>query len=112
MKNLTWTYKKFVNSTATNDDCHLAVDECERVWFVRTSFGLRIYDPSGVEIANWNMHLNSSNGIYDILLFPNYILLVTHYQLKKIVHNFVKKEYLINKSNILKEISQKIFNQS
>ena len=55
------------------------------MWFVKTQFGLRIYDAFGVPIANWDMGLSSSNGIYDILLLPNYVLLVTYQQGQKIV---------------------------
>lgn len=75
-----------MNQTATGDGSFLAVDECERVWFINTAFGLRIYDPSGVQIAIWNMSLNASNYIYDFVLLSNYIVLVSHVSGKKIVH--------------------------
>ena len=52
---------------------------------MKTQFGLRVYDPFGVPIANWDMGLSSSNVIYDILLLPNYVLLVTYQQGQKIV---------------------------
>lgn len=84
-ENSTWTNKIFVNSTPTGDGSHIAVDECERVWFINTSFGLRIYNSSGVEVASWNMSLPSSDTIYDLLLLPNYVLLVTYIQQQKIV---------------------------
>lgn len=84
-ENLTWTSNIFVNSTATTAGSHIAVDECERVWFVNTQFGLRIYNSFGVEIANWNMSLSSTNTIYDILLLPNYVLLITYRESKKIL---------------------------
>ena len=48
-------------------------------------FGLRIYDASGTMIAEWDMGLSGSNWIYDILLLPNYVLLVSYWQGKKIV---------------------------
>ena len=36
-------------------------------------------------IAEWDMGLSGSNWIYDILLLPNYVLLVSYWQGKKIV---------------------------
>lgn len=83
--NFTWTYKILVNTTATGDGSFLEVDECGRIWFINTQFGLRIYDSSGVEIANWNMNLGSSNTIYDIVFLPNYILYVSYVQDQRIV---------------------------
>jgi len=68
----------------TGAGAHIATDECDRVWFVNTQFGLRIYDSTGLEIGNWNMSLNSSYIIYDILILPNYVLLISHEQQKKI----------------------------
>jgi hypothetical protein len=64
---------------------HLTTDKCGRVWFINTAFGLHIYDSTGVEIGTWNMSLNSSDQIYDILLLPNYIVLISHYETSKVV---------------------------
>ena len=61
------------------------MDDYGRVWFVNVNFGLRIYDPSGVRIAEWDMGLNSPNWIYDILLLPDYAVLVTFWHGKEIV---------------------------
>ena len=61
------------------------MDDCGRVWFVNVEFGLRIYNAAGSQIANWNMNLNASNTIYDILLLPDYVLLVTYKEQKQIV---------------------------
>lgn len=85
MQNSTWTSNLFVNYTVTGSGSFIAVDDCERVWFVNTAFGLRIYNSFGIEIANWNMSASSGDGIYDLLLLPNYILLISHYQQKKVV---------------------------
>jgi hypothetical protein len=85
-ENLTWNYRLFVNRSLTGDGSHIAVDECGRVWFVTTTFGLRIYDSSGVEVDSWDMGLNVTDWIYDILLLPNYILAVSLYQQQRIVH--------------------------
>ncbi|CAF1302279.1 unnamed protein product [Adineta steineri] len=84
-ENSMWNQKIFVNYTITTAGSHIAVDDCERVWFINTQFGLRIYDSSGTEISNWNMSLSSTNTIYDILLLPNYVLLITHVEHMKIV---------------------------
>ena len=61
------------------------MDECGRIWYVIGTFGLRIYDPSGIGIANWNMSLGASNRIYDILLLPNYILIISLQNAQQIV---------------------------
>ena len=85
-ENSTWKFTPVVSlATGGGDGSHIAVDECGRVWFVNVAFGLRIYDPSGVKIAEWDMGLSSSNWIYDILLLPNYVLLVTYFHGQKIV---------------------------
>ena len=84
--NKTWNYKLLVNYTDLNGGAHMAVDECGRVWLVNPGFGLRIYDSAGSLLAEWNMGGNPSNWIYDILLLPNYVMMVTYWQGKKIVH--------------------------
>jgi len=84
-ENSVWTSNLFVGSTPTSAGAFLAVDDCGRVWFVNTVFGLRIYDSSGIEIANWNMSASSSDSIYDILILPNYVLLISHWQNQKVV---------------------------
>ena len=50
------------------------------------NFGLRIYDTVGVQLASWNMSANSTNTLFDILLLPNYVMMVTYREGKKIVH--------------------------
>jgi predicted alternative tryptophan synthase beta-subunit len=69
----------------TGNGSHLTTDACNRVWYINTSFGVRIYDSTGVEIGTWNMSLSSSDQIYDILLLSNYIVLISHYQKGKVV---------------------------
>ena len=49
------------------------------------AFGLRIFDTDGSLLASWNMGGSTSNYIYDILLLPNYVMIVTYCQGKKIV---------------------------
>ena len=83
-ENSSWTARSFVTVTAGTSGSHLAVDDCGRVWFIIIDFGLRIYDSSGVEIANWNMATGSSN-LYDLLLLPNYVLLLTLRQAQQLV---------------------------
>ena len=61
------------------------MDECGRIWYIIGGFGLRIYGPSGVEIANWNMGLGEWDQIYDILLLPNYILIISFLNTQRIV---------------------------
>ncbi len=75
-ENLIGTHKIFVNYAATCSGSHITVDECGRIRFINILFYLRSYDLSNVEITNWNVSLNLTNWIYDIL-FPNYVLLVT-----------------------------------
>ena len=60
------------------------MDDCGRVWFIITDFGLRIYDSSGVEIGSWNV-ATASNVLYDLVLLPDYVLLVTMKQSQKLV---------------------------
>ena len=83
-ENTTWTPRTFANVSTGASGSHLAVDDCGRVWFIITDFGLRIYDPSGVEIANWNL-ATSAIVLYDLLLLPNYILLLTMKQTQQLV---------------------------
>lgn len=84
-ENSTWTRNSFVNQSVTGDGSFLAVDDCKRVWFTNTAFGLRIYDSSGIEIGNWNMSLNKTNTMYDFVILPNYIVLVSHVSRQRIV---------------------------
>ena len=84
-ENSTWKYSLFVNRSDPNGGSHIAVDDCGRVWFVNIAFGLRIFDASGVKIAEWDMGLNSANCIYDILLLPDYAVLVSFWDGQKIV---------------------------
>ena len=85
-ENATWNYKLLVNNTDPDGGSHIAVDECGRVWFLNPAFGLRIYDTGGALLASWNMGGSTSDYIYDILLLPNYVMIVTYWQGKKIVH--------------------------
>ena len=84
-QNNAWDCQSFVNATGSGSGSHLTVDECGRIWYIIGSFGLRIYDLSGMEIANWNMSLGASNQIYDILLLPNYVLLLSGQQAQQII---------------------------
>ena len=84
--NATWNYKFLVNSSDPNAGGHIAVDECDRVWFLNACFGLRIYNSTGSLLAEWDMGGNSSNWIYDFLLLPNYVIMATYRQGKRIVH--------------------------
>ena len=83
LANSTWTGDWFVNYTKPGDGSFVEVDDCGRVWFINTKFGLYIYDSSGVEIASWNM--SSSGNMYDLLLLPNYIIFVSYYNKNKII---------------------------
>ena len=83
-ENSKWTSRTFANVSTGGSGSHLAVDECGRVWFITSDFGLRIYDPSGVEIANWNLSTGAI-FLYDLLLLPNYVLLLTMRQAQQLV---------------------------
>lgn len=63
-----------MNNAASGSGSHLFVDDCGRIWFALTTFGIRIYDPNGVEIANWNL---TSSVLFDILILPDYVVFVT-----------------------------------
>ena len=84
--NATWNYKLLANNTDTKGGSNIATDECGRVWFMNSAFGLRIYNTTGSLLASWNMGGNATYYVYDILLLPNYVMMVTHWQGKKIVH--------------------------
>ena len=83
-ENSSWTARTLVSVNGTGTGSHLAVDDCGRVWFIITDFGLRIYDSSGVEIANWNM-ATSSSILFDLLLLPDYVLLLTMRQAQQLI---------------------------
>jgi hypothetical protein len=83
-ENSVWTNRTFVPASTCGVASHMAVDDCGRVRLIITDFGLRIYDPSGVEVANWNM-ASSFNTMYDLLLLPNYVLLLTMRQAQQLV---------------------------
>ena len=83
-ENNTWTSAVFVNQAASTSGSHIAVDECGRVWYIIGSFGLRIFDQFGLEIASWNMSLGT-DSLYDLLLLPNYVLLLTRWGHGRIV---------------------------
>ena len=83
-ENSSWTARTFVSVSGTGTGSHLAVDDCGRVWFIITDFGLRIYDSSGVEIANWNLSTGASI-LFDLLLLPNYVLLLTMRQAQQLI---------------------------
>ena len=85
-ENFTWKYAVVGGNAGGGDGSHIAVDECGRIWFVKVQYGLRIFDGSGSLLASWDMGGNSSNWIYDILLLPNYVLMVTLWDGRKIVH--------------------------
>ncbi len=84
-ENSTWTSNIFTNYTITGSGSYVSVDDCGRVWYVNTVFGLVIFDSFGIQIASWNMSASSSDSIYDILFLPNYVLLVSHWQKQKVV---------------------------
>jgi hypothetical protein len=83
-ENGNWTYRLVVDNQLSSSGSHIAVDDCGRIWFVDIEYGLRIFDSSGTSIGNWSMGLTAANWIYDVLLLPNYVVLVSHYQLSKI----------------------------
>jgi hypothetical protein len=74
--NSTWKYTVFVNPMTGVDGSHITLDDCGRVWHVIFLSGLYIYDSSGIRIASWNITWGT-DSIYDIIIFPNYILLLT-----------------------------------
>ena len=84
--NATWNYKLLANNTDTKGGSNIAIDECGRVWFMNSAFGLRIYNTTGSLLASWNMGGNATYYVYDFLLLPNYVMIVTYWQGKKIVH--------------------------
>ncbi|CAF1397138.1 unnamed protein product [Adineta ricciae] len=84
-ENLTWTHQILVNGTTTQWGSHLTVDDCGRIWFINTNFGLRIFDSNGLEIGNWNLSLNSTNRIYDLVFLSNYVLLISFIDQHKIL---------------------------
>ncbi|CAF1295416.1 unnamed protein product [Adineta steineri] len=83
-ENSTWKYQAFGNNTINGSGSHITIDDCGRVWQIVRPFGLRIYDQSGIIIANWNMSLGSGS-IYDLLFLTNYILLVTRRENQQII---------------------------
>jgi hypothetical protein len=76
-ENSIWTNSLFTNYTIAGSGAYIEVDDCGRVWYVDTAFGLVIFDSFGIQIASWNMSANSSDSLYDILFLPNYVLFVT-----------------------------------
>lgn len=74
-----------VTDSITPAGSHIHVDECERVRFVYTAFGWRVYDSGGNIVAFWN--LNATNFIDDVLLLPNYVVHVSYVSAKKIVRH-------------------------
>jgi streptogramin lyase len=84
-ENGNWTYQLVVDNQLTSEGSHIAVDECGRIWFVDTQFGLRIFNSSGTSIGNWSMNLNSNSLIYDVLLLPNYVVLVSLVHQRRVV---------------------------
>ena len=85
-ENATWNFKLLVNNTHGKGGSSMVIDECDRIWFLHHTFGLRIYDTTGSLLASWNMGGNSSYYVYDILLLSNYVLTVSYWQGKKIMH--------------------------
>jgi hypothetical protein len=83
-QNQTWNYQIFATAIGSGSGSHLAVDDCGRVWFIINSFGLRVYDQSGVEIGNWSM-ASGSHTVFDILFLANYVLLITRKEDQQIV---------------------------
>jgi hypothetical protein len=77
-ENSTWTSNLFTNYTIAGSGAFTTVDDCGRVWYVDTQFGLVIYNSSGIEIATWNMSTSGPDPIYDILILPNYVMLISH----------------------------------
>jgi hypothetical protein len=73
------------NNILTSSGSHIAVDECERVWFVSTRLGLQIYNSSGVEVGRWTLGLNNSNQLYDVLILPNYVIILALAHQQRIV---------------------------
>ncbi|CAF4842524.1 unnamed protein product [Rotaria socialis] len=79
-----WNSTSLANATGSRSGSHIAVDECGRIWYAIGAFGLRIYDPSGLEIASWNMSLGSDT-IFEIVLLPNRVLLATQVNAQTII---------------------------
>ena len=64
----------FVSNAINGSGSHVWVDECKRVWFMLTGFGLRIYDEAGIEIGQFAIPAKIN---FDFLILPNYILFIT-----------------------------------
>ena len=82
--NSSWSWQALVYAAGNGTASHLTVDDCGRIWLIINNYGLRIYNATGVELANWNITLGSGT-VFDILLLPNYILYLTLRQAKQIV---------------------------
>jgi hypothetical protein len=66
----------FVQPLVNVTGSHMTSDDCGRIWHVMYKFGLYIYDSSGLHVARWNITFDNDT-LYDILLLPNYVLLLT-----------------------------------
>jgi hypothetical protein len=84
--NATWNFELLVNNTHGKGGSNMAIDECDRIWFLHHTFGLRVYNTTGSLLGSWNMGGNTSYYVYDILLLPNYVMMVTYWHGMKIVH--------------------------
>jgi hypothetical protein len=63
---------------------HITLDDSGRIWHVIFSSGLYIYDSSGIRLGSWNITWGL-DSIYDIILLPNYVLLLTQVNGQKIL---------------------------
>ena len=63
---------------------HITLDDCGRIWQVIYTSGLNIYNSSGAQIASWNITWGTDT-LFDIILLPNYVLLLTQVTAMKIL---------------------------
>ncbi|CAF0794213.1 unnamed protein product [Didymodactylos carnosus] len=72
---LPWTQTLLVpnpNSTLHGGD-HVTIDDCQRGWFSFQNFGLKVYNSSWTNIADWRYVTN----IFDMIFLDNYVMIMS-----------------------------------
>ncbi|CAF1312449.1 unnamed protein product [Didymodactylos carnosus] len=62
------TYTTFVATTGSQYPMSVVIDNCGRIWIPITSYGLKIYDSTGLLLGTWT----ESTSLYDLVVTPNY----------------------------------------
>ena len=78
--------QRFATAPGSSSASHATVDQCGQVGFVINNFGLRDYDPSGIQIAESNFSANA-NSTDDLLLLPDDDLLRTLRQARRLARD-------------------------